>query len=400
MSLALLAPLARASEYTFTLVDAFATDYGLRECYIYDINDAGMACGTATIRIPWNGGWMTTYTGFVWTAVDGKTPAASSWPHGLNMNGVLAGVGALFDIHSGQATNMPLLPSTYQPLILHDVNDAGIAVGSVQICNCSNSQGLLQIPYVWDAAHGPRSLSVAGANGLWRITNSGLVIGWIGGNNASNGFLYDLETGQYTLLSSVFSGANIQTTAADVTEDGVVVGSRRESDGHTYGYTWSQAEGVTLLPLPPAGFQPYVRPTSLNSSGIVVGSIYDTLGSSRAFVYDAAHGIRDLHAVSDAPAEFTMMTATRVNEAGCIVGYGYGGGGMYKSFVLRPRTFGDMNCDGSVNGFDVDGFVLALSDPSGYASQYPNCNIANGDVNADGSVSGFDVDGFVVLLGG
>ncbi|MCG3125356.1 MAG: hypothetical protein CHACPFDD_00174 [Phycisphaerae bacterium] len=61
---------------------------------------------------------------------------------------------------------------------------------------------------------------------------------------------------------------------------------------------------------------------------------------------------------------------------------------------------GDMNCDGSVNGFDVDGFVLALSDPVEYDVQYPDCDMSHGDVNADGSVNGFDVDGFVALLGG
>ncbi|MCG3125372.1 MAG: hypothetical protein CHACPFDD_00190 [Phycisphaerae bacterium] len=65
--------------------------------------------------------------------------------------------------------------------------------------------------------------------------------------------------------------------------------------------------------------------------------------------------------------------------------------------VIAP---GDLNCDGSVNGFDVDPFVLALTDPTGYAGQYPNCDIAAGDINADGSVNGFDVDGFVALLGG
>lgn len=61
---------------------------------------------------------------------------------------------------------------------------------------------------------------------------------------------------------------------------------------------------------------------------------------------------------------------------------------------------GDMNCDGSVNGFDVDGLVLALTNPTGYAQQFPQCDIRNGDINSDGSVNGFDVDGFVGLLGG
>ncbi|MCG3125361.1 MAG: hypothetical protein CHACPFDD_00179 [Phycisphaerae bacterium] len=70
--------------------------------------------------------------------------------------------------------------------------------------------------------------------------------------------------------------------------------------------------------------------------------------------------------------------------------------------VLRniTRLVGDLNCDGSTNGFDVDAFVLALTDPAAYAAAYPNCDIRSGDVNADGTVNGFDVDPFVGLLGG
>ncbi len=359
LTAALLVPAASATDYTFTLVDAFTPNYGLRECYLYDINDDGMACGTATIEIRWSGGTMITYTGFTWTPDGGKTPADISWPHGLNQTGLVAGVSALFDLNTRQPTTVPLLPNTYMPLILNDVNDAGVAVGSVQICNCSNSQGFLQIPYVWDAASGPRTLPVPGANGLARITNSGLVVGWIGGNMQTNSFLYDLESGQYTLMSDVFSSPNIQTTATDVTEDGVVVGARRENNGNvTYGYTWSPATGVALLPLPPAGFQPHVRPTSLNRSGVIVGSIYDMSGSSRAFVYDEAHGIRDLNTVSDAPSTFTMITAVRVNSAGWIAGYGYGGGGMYKGYVLRPIVAGDIDRDGDV---DLSDLTLLLS---------------------------------------
>ncbi len=51
---------------------------------------------------------------------------------------------------------------------------------------------------------------------------------------------------------------------------------------------------------------------------------------------------------------------------------------------------GDMNCDGAVDGFDVDPFLLALSDPQGYASSYPTCDWLRADMNLDGSVNGFD----------
>jgi len=65
--------------------------------------------------------------------------------------------------------------------------------------------------------------------------------------------------------------------------------------------------------------------------------------------------------------------------------------------VIRP---GDMNCDGLVNNFDIDAFVLAISDPAAYAAQYPDCNILNGDINGDGVVNNFDIDPFVNLISG
>ena len=61
-----------------------------------------------------------------------------------------------------------------------------------------------------------------------------------------------------------------------------------------------------------------------------------------------------------------------------------------------PR--GNLNCDGSVNAFDIDPFVLALTDPAGYSEAYPNCAIDNADINCDGAVNAFDIDPFVQCL--
>lgn len=59
---------------------------------------------------------------------------------------------------------------------------------------------------------------------------------------------------------------------------------------------------------------------------------------------------------------------------------------------------GDMNCDGTVTVSDIGGFVLALTDPTGYAMQFPDCDINNADVNEDGSISVSDIGPFVALL--
>ncbi|MBL8879878.1 MAG: hypothetical protein JNG88_12230 [Phycisphaerales bacterium] len=61
---------------------------------------------------------------------------------------------------------------------------------------------------------------------------------------------------------------------------------------------------------------------------------------------------------------------------------------------------GDMNCDGVVNNFDIDPFVLSLTDPQGYQAAFPACDLQNADINGDGVVNNFDIDPFVSLLSG
>ncbi|TWT46220.1 hypothetical protein RAS1_26690 [Phycisphaerae bacterium RAS1] len=68
--------------------------------------------------------------------------------------------------------------------------------------------------------------------------------------------------------------------------------------------------------------------------------------------------------------------------------------------TLQATSPGDMNCDGSVDILDINPFVLALSDPAGYAAQYPECDIGNGDMNGDGDVNVLDINPFVDLLSG
>jgi len=64
---------------------------------------------------------------------------------------------------------------------------------------------------------------------------------------------------------------------------------------------------------------------------------------------------------------------------------------------LRP---GDLNCDCVVNAFDIDPFVLALTNPAAYRLAYPDCREVNADCNQDDLVNAFDIDPFVLLLTG
>jgi aminopeptidase N len=63
--------------------------------------------------------------------------------------------------------------------------------------------------------------------------------------------------------------------------------------------------------------------------------------------------------------------------------------------TIRLIVPADCDCDGAVNAFDIDPFVLAIVSPESYAQQYPDCNLWNADVDLDGAVNAFDIDPFV-----
>lgn len=69
-------------------------------------------------------------------------------------------------------------------------------------------------------------------------------------------------------------------------------------------------------------------------------------------------------------------------------------------FVLRTSLCraADPNCDGKVNGLDIQAFVLALLNPAAYNAQFPTCDICHSDMNADDLVSLSDIPLFVTAL--
>jgi len=70
---------------------------------------------------------------------------------------------------------------------------------------------------------------------------------------------------------------------------------------------------------------------------------------------------------------------------------------IYKTNL--PRA-GDMDCDGTVGFGDINPFVTALSNPSAYHAEFPNCPIDNADINFDGKFDFGDINPFVALLTG
>ena len=61
---------------------------------------------------------------------------------------------------------------------------------------------------------------------------------------------------------------------------------------------------------------------------------------------------------------------------------------------------GDLNCDGTTDGFDITPFVLALSARQEYETLYAGCDWRTGDMNGDGDLDGSDIEGFVDMITG
>jgi hypothetical protein len=98
---------------------------------------------------------------------------------------------------------------------------------------------------------------------------------------------------------------------------------------------------------------------------------------------------------------------------GDYLGLGFGGNRVYPCYastqnlntdiftnVVIWSSAGDTNCDNTINFGDINPFVLALTNPDGYATMFPDCNILNADINGDGSVNFGDINPFVALLTG
>jgi len=99
-----------------------------------------------------------------------------------------------------------------------------------------------------------------------------------------------------------------------------------------------------------------------------------------------------------------LVAALTCFQGQLIAGGNFGTAGSYTSCYFArwacSYEMGDLNCDGLINAFDIDPFVLALTNPDAYAAQLPGCDYMLADVNGDGSVNAFDINPFVVLLTG
>jgi glucose/arabinose dehydrogenase len=124
--------------------------------------------------------------------------------------------------------------------------------------------------------------------------------------------------------------------------------------------------------------------------------------TSRLFHLAAGNTIRELrlNGLDEVPVSvlgFGQDSAGEVYLLGNTTGTPFGDTGA----VFRiASALGDLNCDGDLDFFDIDPFVLALLDPDGYAAAHPACDRSLADMNQDGAVDFFDIDPLVSQLVG
>ena len=179
--------------------------------------------------------------------------------------------------------------------------------------------------------------------------------------------------------------------------------------------------GDRLLPL--SGSQSIAEFTG-GGSAIVIANEARTV--SNGFVSDDAMDVDAMVQLAQNEMQFVLPAPLDCNangiHDGCDIAWGYSqdcnengvpdecdiacgisqdanGNGVPDECELRR---GDLNCDSSIDSFDVDPFVLVLiSGPPGYQEYYavyPDCDHMLADVNCDGSANTFDIDPFVECL--
>ncbi len=109
----------------------------------------------------------------------------------------------------------------------------------------------------------------------------------------------------------------------------------------------------------------------------------------------------DISAVADdQPTVYLRWTMGPTDESASYCGWNIDDVVLTALLCEPPAAIGDLNCDGAVNFFDIDAFVLAITDLAGYEVAYPDCDIMLADCNGDGDVDFFDIDAFVMLITG
>ncbi|WP_414663355.1 hypothetical protein [Horticoccus sp. 23ND18S-11] len=265
------------------------------------------------------------YSGSTLTALPALNNARNE-ALGINASGVVVGTNTTFPnadfrgfiVANGSLTDLGVNTTAV------GINDAGTVVGNQFPRAFIRSAAGVVTPI--GPATGSTTIATA-------INASGVVVGYAEGANRR---AFSYTNGTLTDLGALPGGSNSYAFAINAA--GVVVGQSNESTNrqlHAVIFT-----GGNVIDIDPNGAGTFgSSATGINSAGVIVGQ--NAVG--RAFVYTAATGLVDLNTLVTnlaATGFDRLISATAINDAGQIVGFGAlaGGGTRFGAFRLDIST--------------------------------------------------------------
>ncbi len=123
----------------------------------------------------------------------------------------------------------------------------------------------------------------------------------------------------------------VESEAADINDEGVVVGQSRTVEGVVHPFLWSNEVGMVDLG---EAQQVHTRAVQINTSNKVLCETFDSY-VFQAYVWSPEGGLKDVGAL-DSSSPLTVPQA--MNEPGHVVGSSRGSEGTLKAFVWTPET--------------------------------------------------------------
>ena len=227
---------------------------------------------------------------------------------GLNDHGVAIGVAINrpttqrqgFTFSDGKVTLLSGLHS--RPFA---VNNSGQIAGESQIAGATTSAAV-----IWDGAK-VTPLGDCCASAAHGINHRGLVIGNIYNNNGKyQAFIWDAAHGLRRI-----GPADDFSSALAINPSGDIV--LQISPDELMIYRDGEMKRLALSDKRPAA-----HPRAINSCDVIVGEFGPFGDANRAFVWSEAQGFHDLNGLIGEHKGWVLQSATGINEAGEIVGYG------------------------------------------------------------------------------
>ncbi|MGA2031641.1 MAG: DUF3466 family protein [Thermoguttaceae bacterium] len=182
--------------------------------------------------------------------------------------------------------------------------------------------------------------TLGGSSSALGMNSTGMAVGW----SATGAYTGSLQlNGRHAV---VYSGGSVHDLGSLLTHDqnwggDETFGTAINDSGQVVGYADARAPEAflyssgTMQDLGTLGGATS-QADGINNLDQVVGSAYNSVGVSDAFLWEPGSGMVDLNSLIPQPSEWTLTTATAINDNGLIVGTGLGPSGVGAALLLTP----------------------------------------------------------------